>query len=171
MPRWRYLVAVVLAIIVTGSAAPGAPPFTLDKTFNAPIVKPSAHFGDAVAIDGNNVLISALFYEMTEVGVGQAYLFDALSGNLLHTFDDPTVTMYDSFGQSVAIDGNSVLIGAFNDDTNGPNIGQAHLFDALSGKLLQTFDDPTPPHGKFGWSVALDGNNVLIGAYLDDTRG
>ena len=64
----------------------------------------------------------------------------------------------------MALDGNNVLIGARYDDTNGTDVGQAHLFD-LSGNLLQTFDDPTPTtEDLFGWSVALDGNNVLIGA-------
>ena len=91
--------------------------------------------------------------------------------SLTQTFDDPTVTTADAFGNSVAIDGNNVLIGAPGDDTNGDNVGQAHLFDAVTGNLLQTFDDPTPSFDEFGFSVAIDGNNVLIGAPSDDTNG
>ena len=74
-----------------------------------------------------------------------------------------------SFGYSVAINGNYVLIGAIG--TSGA-AGQAHLFDATNGDLLQTFDNPTPTSiDRFGYSVAVDGNNVLIGAVGDDTNG
>ena len=51
------------------------------------------------------------------------------------TFNDPTATGRDWFGYSASLDGNNVLIGAEHDDTNGTNVGQAHLFD-LSGNLL-----------------------------------
>lgn len=51
---------------------------------------------------------------------------------LSQTFDDPTVTNGDFFGRSVAIDGGSVLVGAPNDDTKGPFVGQAHLFTAAA---------------------------------------
>ena len=91
---------------------------------------------------------------------------------LLQTFDDPTVTTGDYFGRSVAIDGDNVLIGARLDDTNGTDVGQAHLFDAATGNLLQTFNDPTVTGADFfGFSVALDGDNVLIGAHGDSTNG
>jgi WD40 repeat protein len=125
-----------------------------------------------VAIDGDNVLIGAPADNTNGSFVGQVHLFDATTGALLQTFDDPTVTTFDTFGWSVAIDGNNVLIGAANDDTNGVNVGQVHLFDATTGALLQTFDDPTPTQGDgFGYSVALDGNKVLVGARTDDTTG
>jgi len=84
---------------------------------------------------------------------------------LTQTFNDPSVTFQDGFGRSAAIDGNNVLIGAYADDTNGLNVGQAHLFDAVTGDLLQTFNDPTPTfEDGFGVSVAIEDNNVLIGA-------
>jgi len=142
------------------------------QTFDDPTITNFDNFGVSVAIDGNNVLIGAFGDDTTGADVGQAHLFDALTGNLLQTFNDPTITSFDGFGFSVAIDGNNVLIGAFDDDTSGSNVGQAYLFDALTGNLLQTFDDPTiTAQDQFGFSVALSGNNVLIGAIGDDTNG
>jgi hypothetical protein len=65
-----------------------------------------------------------------------------------------------------------VLFGANGDSTQGASRGEAHLFDATTGALLQTFDDPTPTSADlFGTSVALSGNRVLIGAFQDDTQG
>lgn len=146
-------------------------------------------FGVSVDIDGDHVLIAASTVVRTvgegedeETGsVGRVFLYDAVSGGLLHTFDDPTPTprtdinvdlFGDRFGESIAIDGDNVLIGAFGDNTNGQNVGQAHLFDAAGGNLLQTFDDPTvTTEDEFGLAVAIEGNAVLIGAPGDDSNG
>jgi hypothetical protein len=136
-----------------------------------PTITETDNFGTSVAVDGNFVLIGDLGNTLGN-SVGQAHLFDATTGDLLLTFDDPTPTMVDLFGVSVAVDGNYVLIGASGDDTNGPQVGQAHLFDATTGDLLLTFDDPTPTTAdRFGSSVSIYGDLVLIGAPGDDTNG
>ena len=51
---------------------------------------------------------------------------------LEQTFDDPTASVFDQFGNSVALSGDRVLIGARGDDTQGSDVGQAHLFDATA---------------------------------------
>lgn len=145
---------------------------SLLQTFDDPTPTGSDHFGSAVAISGNLVLVGARHDDTNGVDVGQAHLFDATTGALLQTFNDPTPTGLDNFGVSVAIDGTNVLIGAFGDDTNGAEVGQAYLFDALTGALLQSFDDPTPTTSdEFGLRVSISGNNVAIGGRGDDTNG
>ena len=82
---------------------------------------------------------------------------------------NPTPAIQDIFGIAIAIEGNRVLVGAYLDDSVAPNSGVAHLFDT-SGTLLQTFDLPVPTNfDQLGNSVSLSGNNVLVGASLDDT--
>jgi len=159
--------------LILAAWAPGAsadlPPI---EVFDDPTPTSDDRFGFSVAIDGNRVLIGALTDGTNGTNVGQAHLFEASTGALLRTFDDPTVTANDSFGVSVAIDGDHVLIGADGDDTHGINLGQAHLFDASTGALLRTFDDPTITFAdEFGGSVAIDGDHVLIGAPSDGTHG
>jgi len=142
------------------------------RTFDDPTVTVADFFGTSVSISGNLVLVGAPFDDTNGVGVGQAHLFDATTGLLLHTFDDPTPTTFDQFGAAVSISGNNVLVGALGDDTNGNFVGQAHLFDATTGALLRTFDDPTVTVADFfGTSVSISGNNVLVGALGDDTNG
>ncbi|QEG33581.1 WD40 repeat domain-containing protein [Bythopirellula goksoeyrii] len=141
-------------------------------TFEAPTANLSTAFGTSVAIDGNYVLVGAPEDSTNGSRAGRAHLFDAVTGILLHTFNDPTPSTFDYFGESVAIDGNHVLIGTSGDDTNGRFVGQVHLFDAVTGNLLHTFNDPTiTTSDSFGWSVAIEGDNVLIGAIQDDTTG
>ncbi|MAE60521.1 MAG: hypothetical protein CMJ49_04090 [Planctomycetaceae bacterium] len=142
------------------------------RTFDDPNVTTADQFGYDVAIDGDHVLISDLYDDTDGPNAGRVHLFDAVTGNRLHTFQDPTPTALDTFGIAVAIDGNYVLIGDYADDTHGNNVGQAHLFDATTGAFLQTFNDPTvTTEDHFGISVAIDGDRVLIGARWDDTQG
>ncbi len=162
---------ISLLILITSSVFSPAYGILL-QTFDDPTVSPSDAFGNSVSISGNNVLVGAPLDDTNGIGVGQAHLFDATTGLLLQTFDDPTVTTSDRFGFSVSISGNNVLVGAPSDGTNGADVGQAHLFDATTGLLLQTFDDPTVTTSDgFGFSVSISGNNVLVGAPLDDTNG
>jgi hypothetical protein len=145
---------------------------SLLQTFNDPTPIGTDNFGFSVSVSGDNVLIGANADDTKGVNVGQAHLFSAATGVLLRTFNDPTITTSDEFGYSVSISGDNVLIGARNDDTKGAGVGQAHLFSASTGSLLQTFNDPTPTTSDgFGHSVSISGNNVLIGAVNDDTMG
>jgi len=162
---------VTLVILITSSVF--SPAYgELLQTFDDPTVTAADNFGFSVSIDGNYVLVGARGDDTKGPGVGQAHLFDATSGALLLTFDDPTVTSFDEFGAAVSIDGNNVLVGARGDATKGPGVGQAHLYDKTSGALCKTFDDPTvTSFDNFGFSVSIDGNNVLVGARGDDTKG
>jgi hypothetical protein len=81
---------------------------------------------------------------------------------------------YTNFGNSVAIDGNLALIGAYRDNGNGSNSGSAYLyrFDGSSwqeeAKLLAS---DGASNDSFGFSVAVSGNLALIGAVYDDDNG
>ena len=141
------------------------------RTFDDPTVTVTDRFGFSVTQDGNHILIGAPGDNGNGHDVGQAYLLETTTGSLVHTFDDPTVTDSDLFGGAVALDGNHVLIAASIDDTNGTNVGQTHLFEANTGVLLHTFDDPTPTDSDFfGRAVALHGNRAAVGAPFDDTH-
>ncbi|MEX1254117.1 MAG: hypothetical protein WEE64_07235 [Dehalococcoidia bacterium] len=79
----------------------------------------------------------------------------------------------DGFGASLAVAGDSVLVGAPFDDTGvrpvaDRDIGAAYLFDAATGALLHTFQKPAPDDGDyFGWSVAAGEQGVVVGAPQD----
>jgi hypothetical protein len=167
--------AVVSSIAAAALLTPSpvrAQMFNLAQTFNNPTPASSDFFGDSVAISGNNALIGASGDDTDGDNAGSAYLFDITTGTLLQTFSNPTPAGGDFFGISVAISGNNALIGASGDDTDGDNAGSAYLFDITTGTLLQTFNNPTPASfDSFGFSVAISGNNALIGASGDDTGG
>ncbi len=145
---------------------------TLLQTFNNPTPAGGDFFGNSLAISGNNALIGAPYDATGAVNAGSVYLFDITLGTLLQTFNNPTPAIDDNFGISVAISGTNALIGAPHDATGGVNAGSAYLFDITTGTLLQTFNNPNPAIDDiFGSSVAISGNNALIGAPLDATGG
>jgi hypothetical protein len=144
------------------------------RTFLNPGTAPIASdsFGNAVAVSGNRVLISAPLDDTGASNAGAAYLFDATTGGLLHTLANPTPVSNDQFGSHVALFGNMALIGTPFDDTGATDSGSAYLFDVTTGALLRTFSNPTPAASdNFGSSVALSGTRALIGAIQDDASG
>ncbi len=166
----------------TGASNGGAA-YLFDGTTGAPLqtfLDPSpggnANFGHSVTAVGNNVLVGTPRAHIGEtLDAGVAYLFNSTTGGLLKTFQKSTPDNEGYFGYSVAAVGNNVLVGASHDDTGSSNDGAAYLFNGSTGTLLRTFLNPSPgdtgwPLGdRFGYSVSAVGNNVLVGAYLDDT--
>jgi len=95
----------------------------------------------------------------------------AAPGDLLRTFPNPTPSANDEFGLSVAAVGNNILVGAWMDDTVGPDAGAAYLFDS-AGNLLRTFPNPEPAAGvHFGLAVGGMGNNLLITSWQYQAGG
>jgi hypothetical protein len=140
------------------------------QTFNNPTPEGGDQFGSSVAISGNHVLVGARNDSTSAERAGTAYLFDATTGGLLLTLNNPTPAFGDAFGSSVAISGSNVLVGAERDDSGAPNSGSVYLFDATTGSLLRTINNPTPQSGDvFGKSVAISANSVVVGAIGDNT--
>ena len=134
------------------------------RTIEDPTPSQDGQFGKSVALDGNQILIGNPGDDTNGQDAGQAYLFDVTTGSLLHILDDPTPVAYDEFGGAVAIDDGKILVSAPYDDTLAGNGGQVYLFDAATGNLIHTLDDPTPrTYGYFGNSLDLDGDHILVG--------
>ena len=139
---------------------------------------PGDYFGYSVAISGDTALIGADRDDSKGKLSGSAYVFTRDIGGTwtqqakLFAADGAP---YDLFSYSVAISGDTVLIGAYGDDDKGNASGSAYVFTRdVSGtwtqqaKLLAA--DGAANDG-FGYSVAISGDTVLIGAYGDDDKG
>lgn len=124
-------------------------------------------FGGSVALQGSIALIGAAGTLVNGVQTGAAYIFQERDGTWREgqqlTAGDALAG--DGFGSSVALSGSQALIGADQYATNGK--GKAYLFQA-SGNSLTQVGEARAANGaggdEFGWSVALDGRKVLLGA-------
>jgi hypothetical protein len=153
----------------------GALVHTLDNP-NAYATSAEDRFGVSVAISGNYVVVGAYAEDDTGSSSGKAYIFDVLTGDLVHTLDNPNpsgTSANDWFGYAVAISGNYAIVGAYGEDVGGSNSGSAYIFDVTTGLLLHTLNNPnsysTSADDQFGEYVAMDGNYAVVGAKYEDT--
>jgi len=122
-------------------------------------------FGHAVAIDGNVAVVGTYRDNHAGVRSGSAYLFDVTTGQQLDKLIASDAEVGQEFGCSVAVSGNTVVVGARLAYHTAQNAGAAYLFDATTGREFDklTVSDPGADHA-FGSSVAMSGNTALIGA-------
>ena len=150
--------------------------FTLDNP-NAYGTSASDEFGYSVAISGNYAIVAAR-NEGDAAGTfsGKAYIYNATTGALLHTLDNPNAygtSQTDFFGISVAISDNYAIVGAYaEDDAGGTESGKAYIFNVTTDALLHTLDNPNPYSTSggdtFGYSVSISDNYAIVGAYRED---
>lgn len=133
------------------------------------------NFGAAVALDGNTALVGSPFENVEgTVRQGAAYVFTR-SGNswsMQTRVTSADGAQDDRFGSSVAIDGDTALIGAALDDVGTiPGQGSAYIFTRSGStwtEQIQLTADDGASNDQFGIAVALDGNTAVIGANRDD---
>ncbi|MBN1811580.1 MAG: PKD domain-containing protein, partial [Anaerolineae bacterium] len=80
----------------------------------------------------------------------------------------------DNLGRSVAIDGNTAVLGAPYDDDGGTNAGSAYVFVREGPTWVQQaklLADDGYRYDYFGFSVAVGGDTIVVGAYGDDDQG
>jgi filamentous hemagglutinin family protein len=153
----------------TGSAYLFGTDGTFLQTYANPTPAANDTFGSAVAIDGLEVAIGAGNDDTNGFNAGAAYLFKA-NGALLQTFNNPTPVTNARMGSAIALAGNNVVVGVPEAAPSGqPGAGEALVFDATTGALLATLTKTEPVAGdSFSSSVAISGNNVVVGAPFDD---
>ena len=135
-------------------------------------------FGVRVALEGNTALISASRDDDDIMGVNasSAYIFTRTGKTWSQQvkFTAPDGAAQDRFGRSVALAGDTAVIGAMFQDDKGENSGSVYVFKR-SGNTWGLKDQLTASDGAdgdvFGWSVALSGNTAVISANRDDDNG
>ena len=119
-------------------------------------------FGVSVAISGTTAVVgtSGTSY------VGRAYVFTKSASRWAKVAElkgSDTVAQ-DAFGSSVAISGNTIVVGAFN---HANYAGRAYVFSKTTSGWKQVAElkgSDTVADDSFGWSVAVSGPTVFVGA-------
>ena len=138
----------------------------LVMTLLSPNVARNAVFGIAVDVSGGRLIVGT---EDTVNGfdrAGRAYVFNATSGSLISILITTNPQSGGLFGNSVAIEDDLALVGAFDESLNGVNYaGRVYFFNATTGSLIMTLVSPDAQiEGSFGVAVRLVANRILIGA-------
>ena len=139
------------------------------------------HFGNSVAMDGNDAVVGALFH-----GQGEAYFLKNSGGRWseVQAVPDPDVlgTISNQFGTSVAISGAEAIVSA-PDATVGSNAQQGVAFLYVHSRTgwaetQEITAAPGAPVLEFGAgtgfspAVAINGNTAVVGAfYMNSYQG
>lgn len=134
-------------------------------------------FGNSVAVQGDTAIVGAFLNDSFNVNQGSAYVF-VRSGTSWalqqHLFaSDGAIT--DEFGSSVALDGDTAVVGAWSKTVSGNfQEGAAYVF-VRAGTTWSQQSKLEPADGQsqdfFGVSVGLSGDTIIVGSDSHDTNG
>ncbi len=181
-------------------------PITVDPIAQQAYLKPvrvattqvNHWFGYSVAVSGDTVVVGAPQEDSSSLGVngtpndsaekaGATYVFVRSAGAwsqqaYLKPAAVGTTQADDRFGWSVAISGDTIVVGAIREDGPGLGVnslpaegasdaGAAYVFTRTGGVWSQqAYLKPaavgtSQVSDQFGWSVAVDGDTIAVGAY------
>ncbi len=187
-------------------------PLTIDPIAQQAYLKPAAvgttqaadFFGQSVAVSGDTVVVGAPYEDSSTTGVnstpnesatdsGAAYVFVRSAGvwtqeAYLKPAAVGTTQAGDLFGISVAVSGDTMVVGAHQEDSSttgvnstpddgftAANSGAAYVFVRSAGVWTQqAYLKPaavgtTQSGDLFGFSVAVSGDTVVVGAPYEDS--
>jgi len=130
-------------------------------------------FGCSVALNGQYAVIGAIGDDDNGSNSGSAYIFKRDGGTWSQQarLTAPDGHDLDKFGCSISISDPHAVIGAYWHDDNGTDAGTAYLFkrDGAAWTLSTELNTQNPaPEDYFGFSVSVDNNYALAGAYGHD---
>nr|WP_315493195.1 FG-GAP repeat protein [uncultured Rhodoferax sp.] len=171
----------------------------------APNAEADDEFGTSVAISGDTIVVGANLEDSNQTTItngstasadnsatnaGAAYVFvrSGSSWSQQAYLKAPNAEADDHFGTSVAISGDSIVVGANLEDSNqttitngssvsadnsATNAGAAYVFVRSGSSWSQQAYLKAPNAGaedRFGTSVAISGDTIVVGAYQEDSN-
>ena len=156
-------------------------------------------FGQSVAVSGDTVVVGARSEDSNVTGVngnqadnsgtnsGAAYIFtrSGTTWSQQAYLKASNTGVGDNFGSTVAMSGDTVVVGARLEDSNatsvngnqadnsGTNSGAAYVFTRSGTTWTQQAylkASNTGADDNFGWAVAASGDTVVVGAYTEDSN-
>ncbi|MDQ6477975.1 T9SS type A sorting domain-containing protein [Dyadobacter sp. LHD-138] len=145
-------------------------------------------YGNSVSISGNYAIVGAHFEDEdvnglnTVTNTGAAYILYNNAGNWVQVkkITAPIRETFDEFGISVSISGDYAIVGAYAEDENAletntlAGSGSAYIFKKDQGEtdnwgLVKKITASVRGIGdSFGYSVSINGNYAIVGAYQED---
>jgi FG-GAP repeat protein len=172
---WFLGITVTLLVIISSRPEvtdPGNEVRHETQRISATDATMDAHFGASVALNGDMALIGAPLDDMRHSAPGAAYLFAHRTQGNWSPFSKLSASApspHGSFGQCVALDGTTALVGARGDRQRGEDAGAAYAFEVIGNgssltqvARLTASDAVSRDH--FGHSLALDGNLAVVGS-------
>lgn len=131
-------------------------------------------FGCAVELKGNTLAVGARGHATALGGAsgGAVYIFTRVGVTWTQTaiLEAASVTS-GRLGSSVALDGDTLVAGAYLTDIDATDTGSAYVFVRAEGvwsQQAQLLPDVAELSSQFGHAVAISGDTIVVGRYAKD---
>jgi hypothetical protein len=135
-------------------------------------------FGFAVAVHGDTLLVGVHnddLAPLVDVGSVRVYTHAGSTWTQQALLSQGTGVGGNQLGFRVALSGDTAVVGAYLDDVgSNPDQGSVYVYvrsDTSWTQQAQLFAADGAANDQFGWAVAVDGDTLLVGAYLRDIEG
>jgi hypothetical protein len=136
----------------------------------------TTRFGFSVDIDGDLAVVGATLDSELGNAAGAAYVYRRIGSTWVQ---EAKLLAADGavghqFGIPARIDGDTILVGAHQDNTSGSRSGSAYIFRFNNNQWLQEaklLPDDSASRQTFGNAGDIEGDVVVIGALRDDEMG
>ena len=136
-------------------------------------------FGWSVAVSGDTAVAGARYDQALLLNAGAAFVFERDQGGADNWGEVMKLTAsdaqaHDELGYSVAISGDTVVVGAFGKDSGGTRAGAAYVFDRNEGgadnwgEVTKLTASDAQAGDQFGASVTVSGDTAVVGANHED---
>ncbi len=170
------LAALAVATVASTPPARAASGSVEQAKLIAPDGAPGDRLGDVVAVDGDTVVAGAPLDDDAGPASGSAHVFALGPTGWAHQakLTASNAASIDRFGVAVAVDGDTILVGANQGDGLALDTGAAYVFvrsgTTWTEQAVLAADDGAADDF-FGDAVALEGDLAFVGAPRDDDRG
>ncbi|WP_158497186.1 WD40 repeat domain-containing protein [Micavibrio aeruginosavorus] len=143
-------------------------------SFENPEPEAQDRFGHVTAVSGDIITIGARYDNPGGVAdSGSIYVYNLKDSTQLHHITSPNPATGGAFGFALDSEERYLVVGAPLEAVGALNgAGRAYLYDMQQGRLLRSFQSPTPTAGAyFGEDVAISGNLMVVGEMHYDASG
>ena len=139
-------------------------------------------FGQSVALSGDTAIVGASLEDEAASDAGAVYIFERDAGGVdnwgqVKKLMASDAEIEDQFGRDVAIDGDTVIVGANFEDGFGDRSGAAYVFERDAGgsnnwgEVAKLTASDAQADANFGSGVGVSGEIAVVGAYGEPTFG
>lgn len=164
--------ALLLVSLASATASVDAQGWVVEDPILASDAVAGDEFSSAIAASDGTLMVGAPDLSTP----GAVYVYAELGGDWIEQqiLYSSSVSPYDDFGRSIAIEGDIAVVGAPLTQEVGLFSGSAYVFrfDGTSWVEEQAlFASDAAENDRFGEAVAISGDVILIGAFANDDQG
>ena len=150
-----------------------------EATFASPTMLPTQNFGISVSISGDTAVVGS-WRDYLGIFRSAAYVYfrTGTSWGLQATLRPTNQDAFDFFGLSVAISGDTIVVGAPKESSNGSSPSDNSMTSAGAAYIFKRSNSPSPVWNQiaylksptpvtfqeFGHAVAVSGDTLVVGA-------